>query len=508
MKSNAWDETVLAGHRSYIREESGREAFEALVDSAIGSREFETAPSLHGEIRDFAYNDVATNVRPFAFIINRHDLLFYVRLAGLKRVPGGFAGLNAQFNTAKVNPVGEWTVRIASRDDAQRLISFLFSRPTGVAAHEAGIPDGITREDVIEAINRLGAGEAHQFAESVKYDLIYEGRRYAPKAVIGLAAERVAGRVLGPGDFSGGESSKSTRILQVLGFDVERKRDTVTFPKARTPRSFTQYWKSSELDWHEAQEQATLGHAVSKLFVARGVETGDTVYIVTIINGRVHLGGALLVDEVVGPGEARKRFKKRAGSSDHILARKPQVFRTDLVIPMSTIRALRFTGNKTLVFKSTETLDTQTLRGVRELEPGSAKLLADLLESNSQQDREAVAMFPDEIETRPQYIEGASKQVLVNAYERDPKARQACLERHGFDCIVCGFNFEARYGHRGKDFIHVHHLKPMALRDGEYELNPVEDLRPVCPNCHAMLHRGERVLNIEELRVLVLPQEA
>jgi 5-methylcytosine-specific restriction protein A len=65
---------------------------------------------------------------------------------------------------------------------------------------------------------------------------------------------------------------------------------------------------------------------------------------------------------------------------------------------------------------------------------------------------------------------------------------------------VCGFNFQSRYGKIGKDFIHVHHLKPLSLIDGEYELDPVANLRPVCPNCHAMLHRGKRVLSIKELK--------
>lgn len=109
-------------------------------------------------------------------------------------------------------------------------------------------------------------------------------------------------------------------------------------------------------------------------------------------------------------------------------------------------------------------------------------------------------LFPDDLETGKKYFEGAMKRILVNAYERDPKARTACLKHHGRDCVVCGFNFDARYGELGKDFIHVHHLKPLALTDGEYELDPVADLRPVCPNCHAMLHRGESVLSIEELR--------
>lgn len=114
-------------------------------------------------------------------------------------------------------------------------------------------------------------------------------------------------------------------------------------------------------------------------------------------------------------------------------------------------------------------------------------------------------LYPEELEPGKKYVEGAKKQVRVNAYERDPKARKACLRQHGYNCAVCNFNFQARYGEIGKDFIHVHHLKPLALTDGQYELNPIADLRPVCPNCHTMLHRGESVLSIEELRAHIIP---
>gem|GEM_PF-827539 len=109
-------------------------------------------------------------------------------------------------------------------------------------------------------------------------------------------------------------------------------------------------------------------------------------------------------------------------------------------------------------------------------------------------------LYPEELKPGLKYAEGAKKQVRVNAYERNPRARAACLKHHGYDCVVCGFNFESRYGPLGRQFIHVHHLKPLALTDGEYRLDAVADLRPVCPNCHAMLHRGAEVLSIEELR--------
>ena len=109
-------------------------------------------------------------------------------------------------------------------------------------------------------------------------------------------------------------------------------------------------------------------------------------------------------------------------------------------------------------------------------------------------------LYPDELEPGKKYIEGAKKQVRVNAFERNAHARTACIKHHGFKCIVCGISFEEQYGEFGKGFIHVHHLKPLFLTNTEYQLDPVNDLCPVCPNCHAMLHRLNTVMSIEELK--------
>ena len=55
-----------------------------------------------------------------------------------------------------------------------------------------GVPDGITREDVLSAIQDLDSGFPHSFRPSTAYDLVHEGKAYPPKAVLGLAARRVA----------------------------------------------------------------------------------------------------------------------------------------------------------------------------------------------------------------------------------------------------------------------------------------------------------------------------
>lgn len=108
------------------------------------------------------------------------------------------------------------------------------------------------------------------------------------------------------------------------------------------------------------------------------------------------------------------------------------------------------------------------------------------------------------LDSESECFEGAMSKVLVNRYERDPQARRVCLEKHGYRCSVCTFDFEKEYGDIGYGFIHVHHLTPLSSHKTEHSLNPVKDLVPVCPNCHAMLHSCNPPLLIEELREIWL----
>lgn len=108
--------------------------------------------------------------------------------------------------------------------------------------------------------------------------------------------------------------------------------------------------------------------------------------------------------------------------------------------------------------------------------------------------------IPEEISTPSLYFEGACRSITVNVYERDPRARKACIQHYGTTCFVCSFDFSATYGSLGDGFIHVHHLVPLSQINEGYNVDPIRDLRPVCPNCHAMLHKREKVLTIDELK--------
>ena len=199
------------------------------------------------------------------------------------------------------------------------------------------IPDEITHEDIAQALRDLDAGVPHSFKPSTGYDVLFSGRRYPPKAVIGLAARRLAGRTLEPRDFKGGRDSKCFRILEGAGFDLVTKADEAPYPE----------------------------------------EISEPVF------------------------------------------------------------------------------------------------------------------------------EGAKTRVDVNRYERDPAARKACIDHYGAECQVCHFRFEETYGSLGEGFIHVHHRVPLSSIGHEYQVDPVQDLSPVCPNCHAMLHKRQPPYTIEEMKQII-----
>lgn len=111
--------------------------------------------------------------------------------------------------------------------------------------------------------------------------------------------------------------------------------------------------------------------------------------------------------------------------------------------------------------------------------------------------------LPEEVDTTKTYKEGATKQITVNTYERSAEARSICIKYYGLNCSVCDFNFEKAYGQIGTNFIHIHHLNPLSEVGDDYELNPIEDLRPVCPNCHAMLHKRKPAYSVQELKVIM-----
>lgn len=101
------------------------------------------------------------------------------------------------------------------------------------------------------------------------------------------------------------------------------------------------------------------------------------------------------------------------------------------------------------------------------------------------------------------FKEGKVVQVFVNRYERNQKARQQCIKHHGDKCYVCDFDFGAVYGDIAKGFIHVHHKTQLAEINEEYNVDPINDLIPVCANCHSVIHLTKPAMAIEEVTRLI-----
>lgn len=98
------------------------------------------------------------------------------------------------------------------------------------------------------------------------------------------------------------------------------------------------------------------------------------------------------------------------------------------------------------------------------------------------------------------FEEGRRYKIQSNAIERSYKAREECLKYHEYSCKVCNFNFFDEFGDIGKNFIHVHHKNDISLKKESYRVNPIKDLIPLCPNCHAMAHKKRPAYSIEELK--------
>ena len=71
------------------------------------------------------------------------------------------------------------------------------------------IPENITREHIIKAIERIGEEGVPPNRESKKYLLVYNGKYYPPKYVISLANKYANGRELDHFEFKGGKETNN-----------------------------------------------------------------------------------------------------------------------------------------------------------------------------------------------------------------------------------------------------------------------------------------------------------
>lgn len=291
-------------------------------------------------------------------------------------------------------------------------------------------------------------------------------------------------------------------------------------------RYWTHHWQNCYWNNEDNPEYQPISAAGSNRFKMRGVQAGDIVYIITIIDGQLYLGGKMLVYQIVSRNQAVRILNNpylyqdasdwvinQVGGSPLNLYRRlsPEIsHQLSFLSPSSEI--------KRLFFDSPTHLNRQATRGVRELTFESASLLDRIIDLTDQLPRskkinivtkEMINEFspdtflPEEVPTSSKYREGSTEKILVNRYERNQTARKACIEYYGATCFICNFDFKERYGEIMNGFIHVHHIKSLASIGEQYDVDPIEDLRPVCPNCHAVLHHRNPPYSLDEIRKLL-----
>jgi len=102
------------------------------------------------------------------------------------------------------------------------------------------------------------------------------------------------------------------------------------------------------------------------------------------------------------------------------------------------------------------------------------------------------------------YSEGKKHDIKLTIYERNSVARRKCIAHYGYVCNICNFDFHSAYGEIGKGYIHVHHKMPLSMIKENYQIDPIKDLVPVCPNCHAMLHTNqEKTISVESVKEII-----
>jgi len=109
--------------------------------------------------------------------------------------------------------------------------------------------------------------------------------------------------------------------------------------------------------------------------------------------------------------------------------------------------------------------------------------------------------------------EGRKTKAVAEERQRSQKLRDAAVAHYtdskGYIiCVICNFDFKDVYGDLGDGYIEIHHTKPIFRHDEEGEevflKEAVEKVKPVCANCHRMLHRKRKdPLTIEDLKDLV-----
>lgn len=333
------------------------------------------------------------------------------------------------------------------------------------------IPENISHNNILQALEYIDRHGVPKDRHSVKWSLKHEGRLYPPKYVISIANRFENGEEWPPEKFSGGP--ETNQYLKKLGFRIvgEGSQRSTYLLESHSWRAISDTVAIKLLD-----KSAFLHHGTGvprdfKVFFGLDQLSPTEQVNITLIHKNIQYQAHFQMDKK----QERMRLFWRSDFSDLLKDSMPEWYQAfSQGIEMEADRPeMRFERIAAAEYQ------------VDFISP--AEIEADV-------DSEAA----EEPTARP---EGAARRYYGKRYERDPINRRRAIEIHGCICTVCGFDFEAVYGERGKGFIEIHHTKPLSDVEEEMEIDPRTDLVPICANCHRMIHRRrDDVLNTYELK--------
>ncbi len=112
---------LYAEFADYISSKSVCDAFHILIGAGAAHPKLTCGPERKGVVRDFRFFTDELE-QPFAFIVNKQSLLFYMRLPAVRTMKWSRAELQSQFSEVTENNVGEWTIRVSNREEAIQLV--------------------------------------------------------------------------------------------------------------------------------------------------------------------------------------------------------------------------------------------------------------------------------------------------------------------------------------------------------------------------------------------------
>ncbi len=339
------------------------------------------------------------------------------------------------------------------------------------------LPDTLPSEVVREAIGQYDAGTAHGFADSTGYDLVYDGRRYPPKAIVGLAARLATGTEFGPEDFSGGVGSKCFRLLQQAGFEIVDKSTNGVWLFQGNPARYdiNDYLsRYAKIYWSTPRYQQRIAVGDRCVLWRAGPDAG-----------------AVAVGRVVEQPTPRSEVKEPECLGDDLWVEEPDA-PTVMKVGIE-IDEVRLDAQADYVPRQAF-LDNPALKSstIIRAPNGTVFHLTDV------EAREFFGLWRSSLDLTSdggfETVEGGRR--LRKHYARERCRQLVIRKKQDFAsrnagrvfCEVCGFDFVQHYPPAlAEGFIEAHHLSPLFTRE-EPRRTTLDDLLLVCSNCHRMIH--------------------